>query len=87
MFLSLKIHKKMPFESAFNGQEHEGKSLLGCGLYPIKQHPKAGSNSGPAPKLEDNVTDEATGEQTPSYDIVDEAVYFFKSNMMRVKCS
>jgi actin related protein 2/3 complex subunit 3 len=72
----------MPFASAFNGAEHEKKTILGCGLYAIKQHPKAGSNCGPAPKLEDVVPDEAGGEGTPAYDIVDEAIYYFKSNMM-----
>lgn len=79
----------MPFESAFNGQEvvdeknnNAPRTLLGCGLYAIKQNPKAGSNCGPAPKLEDMITDEATGEQAPGYDIVDEAIYYFKSNMM-----
>jgi actin related protein 2/3 complex subunit 3 len=72
----------MGFASAFNGQEAGGKSLLGCGVYAIKQHPKAGSSGGPAPKLEDTTTDPATGEATPAWDIVDEAVYYFKSNMM-----
>lgn len=70
------------FESAFNGAEHEKKTIVGCGLYAIKQHPKAGSGCGPAPKLDDNIVDPESGESTPAYDIVDEAIYYFKANMM-----
>lgn len=70
------------FQSSFNGHEIDGKTFLGCGLYSIKQTPKIGSGEGPAPKMEDVVTDPESGEETEAYDILDEVMQYFKANMV-----
>ena len=59
----------------------EVKTLLGCGVYPIKFTAKTGSQAvgGPAPAMPAD-PDEETGE-VPQ-DILDEVMYCFKARMM-----
>ena len=53
---------------------------MGCGLYSIKQGHKA-SRVGPAPLMPDAEVDEA-GNEYATEDIVDEALYYYKMNML-----
>eukprot|EP00758_Cryptobia_borreli_P003314 Tbor_TRINITY_DN3680_c0_g1::TRINITY_DN3680_c0_g1_i1::g.215::m.215/K05756/ARPC3; actin related protein 2/3 complex, subunit 3 len=66
------------YHSIWNGYEEE--TLLGCGVYKIKQTHKA-SMVGPAPSMSLVDVDEE-GNQTEAEDILDEALYYFKSNVL-----
>jgi actin related protein 2/3 complex subunit 3 len=66
----------MGYPSKFNEKEVavDGKTtLIGCGMYAIKQTPSCGSAGGPAPRLE---TDD------DAEDILDEVLYYFKPRML-----
>ena len=68
----------MGYISIWNG--YEEASFIGCGLYKIKQTGKS-SSGGPAPIMEAVSVDE-NGEQVANDDIIDEALFYFKSNML-----
>lgn len=65
------------YYSTWNGYETE--SLLACGIYQIKQNHKL-SRQGPAPVMEKVALDEEGNEYEPQ-DVLDEVIYYFKSNM------
>lgn len=70
----------MGYISVWNGYE-EAPSLIGCGVYKIKQSSKSGSAAGPAPRMEPTTVNES-GEEVANEDIIDEALFYFKSNML-----
>ena len=67
--------------SSWNGKEVGGRTLLGCGVYPIKFSAKSGAAAvgGPAPGMAAD-PDAETGE-VPQ-DLLDEVLYYFKARMM-----
>jgi actin related protein 2/3 complex subunit 3 len=69
----------MAYVSRWNG--YEETSFIGCGVYPIKQTPKSGSNAGPAPRM-DPVAPNEDGVEEEQEDILDEALQFFKPHML-----
>jgi len=70
----------MAYTSRWNG--YEERTLLGCGVYPIKQSPKSGSSVGPAPALDPTAVNEETGQEEPQDDLLDEALQYFKPHML-----
>lgn len=71
----------MGYISGWNGYEENGASLIGCGIYKIKQSKSTASSAGPAPRLEATTVDE-NGNEVENQDIIDEALFYFKPNMM-----
>ena len=67
----------MVYHSRWNGYE-EGV-LLGCGLFPIKVTCQAAA-VGPAPRMDPLANDDGNAEDKE--DVLDEALFYFKSNML-----
>lgn len=65
------------YYSTWNGYESE--VLLACAVLQIKQNHKF-SRQGPAPAMENTAIDE-NGQEYEPQDVLDEVIYYFKSNM------
>lgn len=69
----------MGYISVWNSYEEGGVSFIGCGLYNIKMSSKA--VAGPA-KAMDPVAQDESGAEVANEDIIDEALFYFKANML-----